>query len=184
MVRESRIVAALLLDEVNESAWKHDVLEYYVLQKNTKATEMRCAKTLRSWLELLPAEFLLALHDGDEELAGQVAFCATLQRNLLLLEFMERVVKGAYTAHEEQLYMYQWLEFVDECGQRDTHVFNWNESSLKKMGGTVFRMLAEAGYLISARSRKLQNVLVRPDLRVLLESAGRHRLLANMDMTR
>lgn len=158
MVRESRIVAALLLDDVNESAWKHNILEHNVPQKNTKATAMRCAKTLRSRHELLPSEFLLTLRDGDEELAGQVVFCATLQHNLLLLEFMERVVKDAYTAHEEQLYMYQWLEFVDECGQRDTHVFNWKESSLKKMGGTVFRMLAEAGYLVSALSRKLQIV--------------------------
>jgi hypothetical protein len=42
-------------------------------------------------------------------------------------------------------------------------------SSKKKMGQVVFRILAEAGYLKNTRKLELQRVIVRAELRSLLD---------------
>ena len=183
MVRESRVVADLLLNNVSDEDWKRAVIEENILQKKVPASAKRNAKTIRSRLELLEPEFWKAIRDGDDELATQAAFCAALERNELLIEFMERVLKDAYAIHLEKLSMYQWTEFVDECGNRDPAIYDLKETSIKKMGQVVFRMLAEIGYVINTRSMKLQKLLIRPEIKVLLENTSRQRILACMDLT-
>ena len=92
MVRENRIVAELLLDGASKEDWDQAVLVENRLQKRTPATARRLAQSIRKRLERVEPEFWRALRDGDEDLATQVAFCAALERNLLLIEFMEQVV--------------------------------------------------------------------------------------------
>ena len=51
------------------------------------------------------------------------------------------------------------------------------------MGQVVFRMLAETGYLRSTRSMALERVLVRPEVRVMLEDNYKHRLKECMEVS-
>jgi hypothetical protein len=46
------------------------------------------------------------------------------------------------------------------------------------MGQVVYRMLAEVGLLRSTRSMRLQRLLVRHEVRKLLEQSGRQRIAA------
>lgn len=182
-VRESRVIADLLLQNITTDEWQKAIGEDNLLQKRTLASAKRNAKTIRSRLELLEPEFWRAIRDGDDELTTQAAFCAVLERNLLLVEFMEHVLRDAYLTHQEKLEMYQWTEFVEECGNRDPRIYDLKESSIKKMGQIVFRMLAEVGYIEKTRNLKLQKLLIRPEIKVLLENTSRQRLLACMDIT-
>lgn len=182
MVRESRIIADLLLKKVSKEEWKEAIETNNLLQKRTPATAKRFSRAIRSRLECMEPEYWRALKDGDDELATQVAFAAALERNLLLVEFMEQVVKDAYASHVENIAAYQWLEFLEDCGNKDSKIYEWQESTKKKMGTVVFRMLFEAGYLESTRSKKIQNTLIRPELKTMLTNTHRQRLLASMDM--
>jgi hypothetical protein len=182
MVRESRIIADLLLKNATDEEWKQRIQENNELQKRTPATAKRYSKAIRSRLERLEPEFWLALRDGDDELATQVGFVSVLKRNLLLLEFMEHVVKDAFDAHESALKPYQWLDFLDDCGNKDPKVHAWEESTKKKMGTVVFRILSEVGYLENARTKRLQNVLIRPEIKDMLKSTHKKRLLTSMDI--
>ncbi len=181
MVRESRVIATLLLQGASGDDWKQAIQTDNQLQKRSPSTAKRFAKVIRTRLTLLEPEFWVALRDGDDELATQVSFVSALERNLLLLEFMEHVVKDAYAAHEEKIESYQWLDFLDDCGNKDTKIYEWKESTKKKMGGVVFRMLKEVGYLDNARNKNLQVMLVRPEIKQMLENTFRKRLLASMD---
>ena len=183
MVRESRIVAGLLLNEVNQQEWAHAIQVDNVLQKRSTASARRIAQAIRKRLERLEPEFLRALNDGDEELATQVAFCAALARNLLLVEFMERVVRDAFVTQVEKLQLFQWSDFLDDCAHRDSTIIDWQATSRKKMGQVVFRMLAEMGYVNNPRSLKLQNVIVRPEIKALLEASDRHRIKKCMEVS-
>jgi len=183
MVRESRAVADLLLKQANGEQWREAIIENNLLQKKSPASAKRNAQAIRKRLEKLTPEFWRALRDGDDELAVQVSFCAALERNLLLVEFVERVVKDAYLTHTGELDLYTWFEFLDESSHRDPEIGNWTESSKKKMGQVVFRSLAEAGYLSSTRTRKLQHVVVRPEVKVMLEDNYRNRILACMEVS-
>ena len=182
MVRESRIIARLLLQGASEDEWKQAIQDNNELQKRTPATAKRFANVIRKRLELLEPEFWQALRDGDDELATQVAFVSALQRNLLLLEFMERVVKDAYLERVEKIDAYQWLDFLEECGNKDSKIYDWKDTTKQKMGGVVFRMLSEVGFIENARTKKIQNVLIRPEVKDMLENTFRKRLLASMDI--
>jgi hypothetical protein len=121
-------------------------------------------------------EFWRALRDGDEDLATQVAFCAALERNLLLVEFMESVVSDAYITHAEKLETYQWDDFLEDCANRDPVIHDWTTSSKKKMGQVTFRMLAEMGYLADTRTIRLQNVIIRPEIKAMLADNYKQRI--------
>jgi hypothetical protein len=183
MVRESRMVAGLMLEKATPEEWDQAIRVENILQKKSPASARRNAQAIRKRLERIEPEFWRALRDGDEELATQAAFCAALERNLLLVEFMERVMRDAYVTHAENLELFQWADFLEECAHRDPNIYDWKESSKKKMGQVVFRMLAEMGYLKSTRSLKLQHVVIRPEIRTMLDDTYKQRIRKCMEVS-
>lgn len=177
MVRESRVVAGLLLDGVTSEQWDKAILDDNLLQKRTPAAARRNGRTIRKRLEKLEPEFWCALKDGDDELSTQVAFCGALERNLLLVEFVESVVRDAFISRIEHLALYQWFDFLDDRANVDPAIWDWKESTRKKTGQVVFRILAEVGLLKGTRSMTLQSILPRPELRSLLDQYSRLRIL-------
>ena len=182
MVRESRVIADLLLKSATADEWQQVIQVENVLQKRSPATAKRNAQAIRKRLELMEPEFWRAIRDGDDELATQVTFVAALERNLLLVEFMEQVIKDLYATHADKVELYQWLDFLDDCGNKDKKIFDWQESTKKKMGQVIFRMLIEVGFMDNNKSKRLQTVVVRPEVKDMLENAFKQRLLACMDM--
>lgn len=183
MVRESRIVAQLLSQQVSVEQWKQAIHVDNVLQKNTPATAQRAATAIRKRLEYLSPKLLDLLIDGDSEIATQVALCSVLERNLLLVEFMETVVRDAYLARLEKLENYMWMDFLEDRSQRDENILTWAESSKKKMGQVAFRILAESGYLKSTRNLELQNFVIRYELANVLEELGQTRIYKCMNIS-
>ena len=177
MVRESRIVADLLLAGADDAAWKASILDENCLQKTRPASAKRMAQAIRKRLERLPQPFWLALRDGDDQLATQVAFCAALARNLLLVEFLETVVADAFVIQSETLEPYQWDDFLADRAYRDPAITGWTASSRRKMGQVAFRMLCEVGLMTNNRNRKLRPLLLRPEVVELLEQHHLERLL-------
>ena len=178
MVRESRIVAELLLAGVDDAAWKTAIIDENRLQKARPASARRMAQAIRKRLVRLPEPFWQVLHDGDDQLATQVAFCAALARNLLLVEFLETVVADAFVTQAERLEPYQWDDFLADRAYRDPAISGWTASSRRKMGQVAFRMLSEVGLIESARSRRLRPLMLRPEVVSLLE---RHHLIRLLD---
>lgn len=183
MVRESRIVAGLLMDGVTPEQWDEAIRVENVLQKRTPASAKRNATAIRKRLERLEPEFWRALRDGDDELATQVAFCGALERNLLLVEFMETTLRDAYISRAEKLDAFVWADFLEDRSHRDPAICDWTESSRKKMGQVAFRMLAEVGFLKSTRKLELQHVVTRPELKVLLEDHYKQRIIKCMEVS-
>lgn len=182
-VRECRIIADLLLRGASQEQWQEAIQQQNLLQKRSPASAKRIAQALRKRLERLDAPFWRAIRDGDDELATQVAFCAALERNLLLVEFIETVLKDAFVTRAEVLEPYQWGDFLEDRSHRDPAIGTWTESSRKKMGQVIYRMLAEVGLLCSTRSMKLQHLLVRPEVRALLEDSYRQRIKACLEVS-
>ncbi|MBJ2272564.1 DUF1819 family protein [Pseudomonas shahriarae] len=182
-VRESRIVADLLLQDASPEQWHEVIQQQNRLQKRAPASAKRVAQAIRTRLERLDAPFWRAIRDGDDELATQVVFCSALERNLLLVEFIETVLKDAFVTRAGVLEPYHWNEFLDERSHRDSAITTWTESSRKKMAQVVYRMLAEVGLLKSTRNMKLQNLMIRSEVRVLLDDSYRYRLKACLEVS-
>jgi hypothetical protein len=101
-VRESRITADVLQSATPEQ-WQEVVKQQNRLQKRTPASTKRVAQALRKRLERLDESFWRAIRDGDDQLATQVVFCLALERNLLLVEFIETVLHDAFITRAEVL---------------------------------------------------------------------------------
>ena len=183
LVRESRLIAELLLANADDADWKQAIQVENRLQKRSPATAKRQSSALRKRLERLDQPFWRALQDGDDELTTQVAFVAALERNLLLVEFVETIVQDAFSLRAENLAQYQWTDFLEGRSLRDPAIEDWTEVSKKKMGQVVFRMLAEVGLLQSTRSLRLQHILVRLEVNVLLEDSRRDRIKACLNVS-
>lgn len=183
MVRESRIIANLMLSQATPEEWITAVQVENLLQKKSIASAKRNAQAIRKRLELIEPECLRALRDGDDELATQVAFYAALERNMLLVEFMESTVYEAYAAHLENLEAFQWTDFLNDCAYKDPAIDEWKDSSKKKMGQVAFRMLSEMGYLDNTRNLNLQPVRIRPEVKIMLEDNYKHRIKACMEVS-
>jgi hypothetical protein len=182
-VRESRVISDLLLEKADSERWQEVIQHRNRLQKRTSSTASRVSQALRHRLERLEAPFWRAIRDGDDELATQAVFCSALERNLLLVEFVETVVRDAYVTHAGVLMPYYWDEFLDDRGYRDPAIRDWKMTSRKKMGQVVYRMLAEVGLLETTRSMRLQRILIRPELCALLEESSRYRTKACLDVS-
>ena len=182
MVRESRIIASLLLEKTDDAGWQQAIMVDNCLQKNRPATAKRMAQAIRKRLEPLSSDYWQALRDGDEQLATQVSFFAALRRNLLLLEFLETTVADAFAMRAEGLARYQWDEFLVDRAQRDSAVGEWSASSKQKMGQVVFRMLKDVGVLAEKAApngrHRLHPMLLRPELQALLEANHQRRYLS------
>ena len=183
LVRESRVIAELLLANADDADWKQAIQVENRLQKRSPATAKRQSSALRKRLERLDQPFWRALQDGDDELTTQVAFVAALERNLLLVEFVETIVQDAFSLRAENLAQYQWTDFLEDRSHRDPAIKDWTEVSKKKMGQVVFRILAEVGLLQSTRSLRLQHMLVRPEVTALLEDSRRDRVKACLNVS-
>ena len=183
MVRESRVIADLLLSGVTSNQWDDAIKVENVLQKRSTASAIRNGNAIRQRLERLGPDFWMALRDGDDELSTQVAFCGVLERNLLLVEFLETVLKDAYRSRFEKLEAYTWGDFLDDRSIRDPSIGDWKESTRKKTGQIAFRMLSDVGFLKSTRSRELQNVVIRRELKVLLEKHNKQRIDQCMEVS-
>lgn len=182
-VRESRIVADLLLQDASPEQWHEVIQQQNRLQKRAPASAKRVAQAIRKRLERLDAPFWRAIRDGDDELATQVVFCSALERNLLLVEFIETVLKDAFVTRAGVLEPYHWNEFLDERSHRDSTITTWTESSRKKMAQVIYRMLAEVSLLKSTRNMKLQNLMIRSEVRVLLDDSYRYRIKACLEVS-
>jgi hypothetical protein len=99
------------------------------------------------------------------------------------VEFLETVVQDAFMLRAENLAQYQWTDFLEDRSHRDPAISDWTESSKKKMGQVVFRILTEVGLLQSTRSLRLQHMLVRPEVKVLLEDSRRYRIKACLNIS-
>ncbi|MFS8151653.1 BrxA family protein [Vreelandella titanicae] len=103
MVHESPAVADLLLSDADEKQWHQATIIDNRLQKNRSAMAKRAGQAICKRLEKLEPPFWQALRDGDEQLATQVSFCASMARNLLLVEFLESIVADAFLTQSEAL---------------------------------------------------------------------------------
>ena len=109
-------------------------------------------------------------------MATQAVFCGVLNQNLLLIEFIETVLADAYSSKSEKLDFFSWSDFIEERSLRDRTLRDLKESTKNKIRQVVFRILADVGYIKSTRNLLLQNVLVRQEIKEILENTNKIRI--------
>ncbi len=165
MLRESRVIAALLLRQPDEAQWIDAIVNENALQKPSLHSAKRMASTLRKRLAPMGPAFWEQLLIVSDDLAKQMLLLATMYHSPVLTDFMATAFADARRMYRESLRNDDWHEFIVSRQRVIEGLDSYSESSIQKMGNNVFKILADVGYIESGRSRKLQNIYLMPELR-------------------
>jgi hypothetical protein len=181
-LRESRIVADLLLQGVGEEAWKEAIVGQNVLQVGSTVGVIRSSNILRARLEPLGEALWKMVRDGERELATQAAFAGAVKHSRLLGDFMDITIREQRALFSRKLENRIWTEYIEGCRGRDPDMPHWSDTTVVKLRSVVLSMLAEAAYLKDTRSRLLQNVFVDAQLAACLRDRQETYVLRCMEV--
>lgn len=181
-LRESRIIAGLLLNGVTPEEWKREIKDKNVLQMGSLESISRIAPLLRNRLEPLGPGLWEMVRDGDRTLATQAAFAGAVKESRLLGDFLDLAVREQRALYAKKLEPLIWNQYIAGCRGRDPEMPHWSTSTVAKLRSAVYSMLAEAGYLKDSRSVILQNVFVIPQLAAYLRDRGESYVLRCLEV--
>jgi hypothetical protein len=157
---ESRIIAGLLLQKLSPKEWEEAIVRKNVLQASTAGTAKRLSRLIRARLEPMGPVLWKMVRDGSWDVATFATFAAAIKHSQLLADFLLLVVAQRHRTFNRSLTKSLWEEFLGGCEERDPSVSKWSESTKRRLGSTIFQMLAQAKFLDSTRSLQLQAVHV------------------------
>ena len=182
LLRESREVVRLILQDADTKKWYRAIAVENVLQKTSPATARRMATLIKKRLEMMPHELWNMVADGTTEVATQSLLAAAIKHSRLLGDFMSQVLRRHYREFNNQLHPKDWEAYLVDCAHIDPAVASWSPITRKKMGQVAYRILSEAGYLDNTRSLKLQPVLIAPEVSKFLFNHNEKYVLKCMEV--
>ena len=100
---ESRLIADLLLRQVDAEGWKDAIMTKNVLQARSPATSRRLTTLIRSRLETMGPELWKLIRDGKGTVAAHAVLAAAVKHSPLLGDFLEIVVAEQYPQYSDAL---------------------------------------------------------------------------------
>jgi hypothetical protein len=159
-IAESRVIADLLLRRVDEVGWKQAMGKENPLKARNPATAIRLGRLIRQRLETMTPELWQMVRDGTLVAATHAVLAAAIKHSSLLGDFLDMAVRDQYRRFGEVLTKKLWFDFLEDCRGRDPQMPQWHESTTRRMGSSVFQILAQAGYIRDTRSM----LLLRPHI--------------------
>ena len=154
------MVAGLLLDGVTDTEWKYAIEVANVLQKRSPGTAKRQASLMRLRIEMMKPELWELVRDGSKIVATHALFAAAIKHSTLLGDFLDLMVRDQFRNFRQDLPRRLWLDFIDKCHDREPNMPEWQVSTTNKLGDTVYRILAEVGYLLDNKKYILQPIRI------------------------
>jgi len=181
-LRESRIVADLLLRGLSDREWDEAVLRQNVLQLGSPESIKRVARLLRARLQPLGVGLWGMVRDGGREQATQAVFAAAVKNSRLLGDFVDLTMREQRALFATRIEARMWTDYIEGCRGRDPDMPQWSDATVARLRSAVFSMLAQAGYLQDTRSLLVQNVFVDADLAAYLRERGEFYVLRCMEV--
>jgi Putative inner membrane protein (DUF1819) len=168
-VGDSRIIADLLLKSCTPEEWRKAILEDNVLQKRSPSAAHTSAEMIAKRLRTMQPALWEFVRDGSSTLATQACLAAAVKQNPLIGDFLDIVVREEHRVFHKHLQSSHWSDFVQNNLSQDDNAASWTPTVLVKLRQTLFRVLAEAGYVSDTKTLQLQTVTIAPELIAYLE---------------
>ena len=168
-VPESRIIADLLLRDLDNQAWDTALYEENVLQARSPKTASRLALLVRGRLETMDAALWRLVRDGSLIVATHACLAAAVKHSALLGDFLDLVVREQQRLYSPTLTLSLWKQYIEDCRGHDPDMPVWSESTIDRLRSSVFQILAQAGFIEGTRTRRLQTVHIAREVVRCLE---------------
>jgi len=167
---ESRLIADLLLRHVDAEGWKDAIITKNILQTKTPGTGRRITQLVRGRLETMGPELWKLVRDGKGTVAIHALLAAAVKHSALVGDFLRISVAEQYRLFSPALTPKVFAHFLEGCRERDPEMPEWSQTTCKRLRSSVFQVLAQAGYIESTRSLKLQTVHISDQVLRYLKS--------------
>ncbi|WP_318474359.1 DUF1819 family protein [Photobacterium leiognathi] len=181
MIKESQLIADLLLTQPSKEQWDDALVNQNILQKRSPASAKRNAATIKKRIGSLSNEFLSALANANHEEAAQLMMAATLINSPLLADFMRTVVMDAKRMYRESIDSKDWEYFWEDKCRLYPEFAEMSESSTYKIAQVAFKVMTDGGFLESTKSKILTNIYIEPDVRSLLIEMDKEDIIQAME---
>lgn len=169
-IPESRLIAGLLLDGVTAAAyaWNRVLFEDNILRARNPETARRQGRMIRQRLELMKPDLWRLVRDGSGTVAAHACLAAAVKHSYLLGDFLDITVREQYRLFTQTVGNRLWWDYLAGCRARDPELPEWSAQTKDRLRRSVFLVLAEAGYVESTKTMKLQaNYISAPVIRYL-----------------
>lgn len=129
LIRESQIIARLLLDNVDDQAWHQAIVIENVLQKRSPETAKRQTRLIKERLTLMEAECWKLIVQGTSDVLIQALLAASIKHSPLLGDFMSTVVKSHWQVFKKRISARDWQDYLEMCSQVDPNIQNWTDAT-------------------------------------------------------
>ncbi|RZP86057.1 DUF1819 family protein [Vibrio vulnificus] len=181
MIKESQLIADLLLTQPSKEQWDDAIVNQNILQKRSPASAKRNAATIKKRIGSLSNEFLSTLANANHEAAAQLMMAATLINSPLLADFMRTVVMDAKRMYRESIDSKDWEYFWEDKCRLYPEFAEMSDSSTYKIAQVAFKVMTDGGFLESTKSKVLTNIYIEPDVRSLLIEMDKEDIIQAME---
>ena len=183
LIAESKVVAKTLIIDMPDADWARLFTEENILQKNSKHTAIRYARTIKRRFFPLGKNFIQTVMDAPESQYKQLLLLAMMIHTPVLPDFMQYVVAETKRVYKPNLASDAWDVFLHDRSRTLPGLYDLSDSTLQKSGNNVIRVLVEAGYLDNNKNRRLQPVYLLPETKIWLQTLNREDLEPLMECT-
>jgi len=182
LVRESQIIARLLLEHVDTEAWHKAIVIDNILQKRSPESSKRQARLIKSRLVLMQPELWKIIGQGMTDVVIQALLASAIKHSHLLGDFMDQILRDHWQTFRNKISVSDWQNFLETCTQIDSKVQTWKETTRNELRHVIFRILVEAKYVNNTRSLELLPVTIVPEVKKYLLDHSEEYVLKCMEI--
>ena len=183
LIAETRIIAESLLKQLPEEEWRALVIDQNILQKKSVKTSSRYVRVIRTRIEGLGQDFMSALVNSSDRAYIQLLLVAVMINSPIVEDFMRLSLAEAKRTYKPNLPTTAWQDFYETQSLKYPDLNNYSESTIKKLGTNVIKILVLSGYLSDARKREVYPVYLMPEVKEWLLRLDRADLIEVMECT-
>lgn len=149
-------------------------LYQYPTEKTIKQIAQGCVLRLHA---LENQSLVSAIANLDTDTAKQVCLYAMMKQYRLIWDFMITVIGRKYQQQDYSFSRRDINVFFMQLQEQDDLVASWSESTIKKIGSVITRILIENEYISNGKDTKLQPILISRILEDSIRESGQNVVL-------
>lgn len=177
---EMKTTARLLVEGISDREIKNKIISENLFQYPTERSLDQMVNVCLHRLHGLRDESLVsAIAQMDAVTSKQICLYAMMKEYRLIWDFMITVIGTKYMQQDFTYSRRDINVFFMQLQEQDDYVASWSESTCKKIGSVLSRILIENEYIDNGKATTLNPVLISRVLENAIREAGDdHALLA------
>ncbi len=170
---EMRTTARLLSMGKAEEKVINEIIQDNLFQYPTEKSVRQMARTCVVRLKALDSENLIRdIAEADFVTAKQMCLYAMMKRYRIVWDFMISVIGNKYLQQDHTFSRRDINAFFLQLQEQDDYVASWSDSTVKKLGSVLSRILIETEYIDDNKSTSLNPVLITSALENAIRDNG------------